>query len=85
MLNLISVDPNHDVVMVAHDCVRRAFLCGSDPLTGFDFEHRRQRIVDRIKLLCSLFSVDLVPTKVTPRSGQGQDTHVSQRLTPWVS
>lgn len=40
-------------------CVRRAFLCGSDPLTGFDFEHRRQWIVDRIKLLCSVFSVDL--------------------------
>ena len=40
-------------------CVRCAFLCGSDPLTGFDFEHRRQWIVDRIKLLCSVFSVDL--------------------------
>ena len=40
-------------------CVRRAFLCGSDPLTGFNFEHRRQWIIDRIKLLCSVFAVDL--------------------------
>ncbi len=40
-------------------CVRRAFLCGADPVTGFNFEHRRQWIVDRIRLLCSVFAVDL--------------------------
>jgi REP element-mobilizing transposase RayT len=40
-------------------CVRRAFLCGRDSASGFDFEHRRQWIVDRIKLLCSVFAVDL--------------------------
>lgn len=40
-------------------CVRRAFLCGQDATTGYNFEHRRQWIVDRIKLLCSVFAVDL--------------------------
>lgn len=40
-------------------CVRRAFLCGLDPLTGFNFEHRRQWIVDRIKRVCAVFAVDL--------------------------
>jgi REP element-mobilizing transposase RayT len=34
-------------------------LCGSDPSTGFNFAHRRQWIVDRIKLLCSVFAIDL--------------------------
>ncbi|MES9867890.1 MAG: transposase [Candidatus Thiodiazotropha sp. LLP2] len=32
-------------------CVRRAFLCGVDSLTGKSYEHRRQWIVDRIMLL----------------------------------
>ena len=40
-------------------CVRRAFLCGSDSVTGFNFEHRREWIVDRIKLMCSVFALDL--------------------------
>jgi len=34
-------------------------LCGTDVATGYDFEHRRQWIVDRIKLLCSVFAIDL--------------------------
>lgn len=40
-------------------CVRRSFLCGFDNHTQQSFEHRKQWIVDRIRLLSSLFSIDL--------------------------
>ncbi len=40
-------------------CVRRAYLCGNDPVSGFNFEHRRQWIVDRMKLLSTVFAIDL--------------------------
>ncbi len=40
-------------------CVRRAFLCGEDTVTGFSYEHRRKWIVDRMKYLAKLFAVDI--------------------------
>ncbi len=40
-------------------CVRRAFLCGEDHLTGKNYEHRKPWILERLKTLAKVFSVDI--------------------------
>jgi hypothetical protein len=39
--------------------VRRAFLCGYDRTTNKNFDHRKQWILDRIKILSSVFAIDV--------------------------
>jgi REP element-mobilizing transposase RayT len=41
-------------------CVRRCFLCGKDPLTGANYEHRREWIEARIKYLAAYFGIDVL-------------------------
>ncbi len=53
------VDPEGGVYHVTTRCVRQAFLCGLDRLTGKDFNHRQQWVEDRILLLAEKCPVDI--------------------------
>jgi len=55
LIDLTSTSYYH----VINRCIKRSFLCGEDKYTGRNYEHRRQWIVDRIKLLSSIFSIDI--------------------------
>jgi len=40
-------------------CVRRAFLCGEDKVSGKSYEHRRQWVEDKLLSLARLYCVDI--------------------------
>lgn len=44
---------------VVSRCVRRAYLCGVDHVTGQSFEHRRDWLECRIQQLAAIFTIDI--------------------------
>lgn len=40
-------------------CVRRAFLCGFDRLSGKNFDHRKAWVRNRLKFLVTVFSIEV--------------------------
>ena len=56
--NLVSLSDTPYYHIISR-CVRRTFLCGVDAHSGVSYEHRRQWIEDRMRLLSSLFTIDI--------------------------
>jgi REP element-mobilizing transposase RayT len=40
-------------------CVRRAFLCGEDRVTGENYEHRELWVVEKLRELSEVFAIDV--------------------------
>ena len=49
---------------VVNRCVRRAFLCGVDSVSGQDYEHCREWIETRILQLANVFAIDVAAYEV---------------------
>ena len=56
-------------------CVRRAYLCGEDKVSGRSYEHRRQWVEDRLMLLAEVFCVDVCAFAI-----MSNHTHVVLRI-----
>ena len=79
--SLISIEDTPYYHCVSR-CVRRAFLCGEDKLTGNCYGHRRQWVEDRIHFLADVFAIDVcVDEWSCPRDFSVESTLVAQHAT----
>ena len=56
----VLADGEIQVVHCINRCVRRAYLCGQDPLTGTDYEHRRELIRQRMEFLAGIMGIEVL-------------------------
>ena len=54
------VDPTQvQIFHVFNRCVRRAFLCGVDSVSGRDYSHRKDWLQSRMEYLTGVFAFDI--------------------------
>ena len=56
----VLADSEIQVVHCINRCVRRALLCGKDPLTGKDYEQRRELIRQRMEFLAGVMGIEVL-------------------------
>lgn len=56
----VLADGEIQVVHCINRCVRRAFLCGTGPFTGKDYESRRELIRKRMEFLAGVMGVEML-------------------------
>ena len=61
----VLADGEVQVVHCVNRCVRRALLCGHDPLTGTDYERRRELIRQRMEFLAGVMGIEVLGYSVT--------------------
>ena len=56
----VLVDGEIQVVHCINRCVRWAFLCGTDELTGKNYDHRRELIRNRLEFLAGVMGIEVL-------------------------
>ena len=76
----IVVDGEVGIYHCVNRCVRRAWLCGRDPVSGKSYDHRKDWIQDRLEELAGIFAVDILGFAV-----MANHVHVVVRTRPDVA
>ena len=53
-------ESNVGVYHCINRCVRRAYLCGVDPVSGKNHDHRKAWIQQRLEFLAGIFAIDVI-------------------------